>query len=417
MTGTPTATVACPACQGSGLRLLPCRCRDNRGPFPIAGGRVPAPRRDCQLCDGTGSEALACLTCRGYGRRRAQLVLTVANVDTGVVASRAVVPGSVAPRQDVDGCWMLPLTDLLRDLAVTVGVDSVDQGVAAGRWPVGQDLPLPARWRPELPVSDRHELEAAVLAGWPRTPWQVHLGGSSAPDAAAVPSLVDVVRLGLGLGLTVSVTMLRRRPDTPTGPVPRAAEGWGVTFSAGTAPALLPIHPTVEVAVADCLAHLDPALAEAVPVDPDIPIAVPVTPVPYQVTDPVPVLARLAAQHPGHPVLLRYRCGAGDRVPSNSVAVGETDDQDTGRAPVDDHPGPVGGDRRAEPRRPRLVGEVRGEIVRPPADQPTQELEAEPLRLPARAVVAGVRRAGGHLGAELPVQAVQAYLPQSGKLR
>ncbi|MEO3817258.1 hypothetical protein [Plantactinospora sp. B24E8] len=306
MTGTPTATVACPACQGSTLRLLPCRCRDNRGPFPIAGGRVPAPRRDCQLCDGTGSEALACLTCCGYGRRRAQLVLTVANVDTGTVASREVVPGSVAPCRNPDGGWVLPLTDLLRDLAATVGVDSVDHGAAAGRRPVGQDLPLPSWWRPELPLARRRELEAAVLAGWPRIPWQVYLGGSSAAEPAAVPPLANLVRLGLGLGLTVSVTMLRRRPDAPTGSAPRPAEGWGVTFSAGTAPALLPIHPTVQVAVADCLAQLDLVLAETVPVDPDIPVVVPVTPVPYQVTDPVPVLARLAAQQAGHPILLRY---------------------------------------------------------------------------------------------------------------
>lgn len=65
--------------------------------------------RDCRICAGAGTVAQGCVDCGQRGVRRAQLVLTVANLDTGQVASGNVVPGSVAPTRSAGGGWCLAL--------------------------------------------------------------------------------------------------------------------------------------------------------------------------------------------------------------------------------------------------------------------------------------------------------------------
>jgi len=91
-------TVICARCDGMAFTLDWCRCRDGDGAFLIE-DRTPdgEPWADCEVCRGDGTVARPCRDCDQHGRRRAQLVLTVANLDTGTIASANVVPGAVEP--------------------------------------------------------------------------------------------------------------------------------------------------------------------------------------------------------------------------------------------------------------------------------------------------------------------------------
>lgn len=92
---TVAPVIACPECQGLTFVLRTCRCRDGDGGPLIdfdrvvrsAAGPEAPPWPDCQLCHGDGTVSGKCYGCDGRGRRRAQLVLTVANRETGQVAS------------------------------------------------------------------------------------------------------------------------------------------------------------------------------------------------------------------------------------------------------------------------------------------------------------------------------------------
>ncbi|MEO3929399.1 hypothetical protein ABGB07_36930 [Micromonosporaceae bacterium B7E4] len=184
---------------------------------------VPCP--DCRTA------SYACSACGQYGARRAQLVLTVANLDTGAVASAEVVPGVLEPRPAPGGGWHLALTPLLRHLAASVGAGSVHH-VTAPTEPVGDRLvPLPARWRPELAVEQRHDLEAAAIAGWTRTPWQVFLGRTTARPAPDPDRQLTRLCAVAGL-LCLDLVVEARR-------LPGAAEsfGWEVRYELpGSAP-------------------------------------------------------------------------------------------------------------------------------------------------------------------------------------
>ncbi|MFF5171342.1 hypothetical protein ACFY3U_01745 [Micromonospora sp. NPDC000089] len=175
----PTAapTVVCPHCAGATFRLDPCRCTRHGDQFlvddPPQAGPVARrePYRSCALCRGAGTVAVACLRCRRRGRRRAQLVLTVANLDTGAVASHRVGPGALDPRPDPAGGGVVDLTPRVRELAAAAGV-------AAPVDPLTVRMP---GWRPDLPAADRHELAAHALAECARPAWRVLVGRSTPP--------------------------------------------------------------------------------------------------------------------------------------------------------------------------------------------------------------------------------------------
>ncbi|MBB4958579.1 hypothetical protein [Micromonospora polyrhachis] len=180
--------VDCPDCEGMTFRLVPCRCRADQSPTDdTAAGGEPYP--ECRLCAGVGGVAVGCNRCGQTGRRRAQLVLTMANLDTGAVASHNVVPGGCEPTPDQDGGWWIELTPLVSELAATVGVTAWRSVLTGAVEPV---VRLPRQWRPHLPAGRRLALEAKALAGHSRCPWQVYLGHSDADAAAAlVPPDLD----------------------------------------------------------------------------------------------------------------------------------------------------------------------------------------------------------------------------------
>jgi hypothetical protein len=190
MTGAPIV-VTCTGCDGLTFRLTECWCRDGGGAFLVDAGATAGPDRTpwpgCELCRGAGTVAQPCVDCDQHGRLRAQLVLTVANLETGAVASANVVPGVVAPTLSPHGGWRLALFPLLAELAGQTGaavgtLREVDQPTR----PIDPDgelsLHLPRAWRPELPDAERHALETAALAGHSRHPWWIYLGASTDPD-------------------------------------------------------------------------------------------------------------------------------------------------------------------------------------------------------------------------------------------
>ncbi|XTZ13342.1 hypothetical protein ACQSSU_17525 [Micromonospora echinospora] len=169
----------------------------------------------CPECAGTG-----CPRCQWQGRRRAQLLLTVANRDTGAVASRRVTPADLDPRPDPAGGWVAELTPWVRDLAATV---------AAVLDPEPLVVHLPPTWRPDLPAGDRYALAAEALAEAARHPWRLWLGRSIAPapvdPAARLARLCGLADLLL-LDLVVAVRRTGDRAhwtvryDVPGSPLP-----------------------------------------------------------------------------------------------------------------------------------------------------------------------------------------------------
>ncbi len=171
--------------------LEPCRCTTYGDRF-LADADVLGPRREayrsCEQCRGAGSVAYPCYRCGRRGRRRAQLVVTVANLDTGAVASHQVVPGGLDPHRDPAGHWVVDLASRVRELAATVGA-VLDEADAPSLW-------LDRQWRPDLPAA------RAARAGGPR-----HPAGRSRPLAAGAG---PIHRTG------------DRRPGRTAGPAVRA---------------------------------------------------------------------------------------------------------------------------------------------------------------------------------------------------
>jgi hypothetical protein len=276
--GAPT--VACPDCAGLACRVEICGCRDGGGIYLIDLDR-PNPLgsawSDCVRCDGDGTYVVPCLDCHRQGRRRAQLVVTVANGDTGAVASAAVTPGTApAPQSDGHGGWQLDLTPTLRRRADRAGAASIRR-LGSPRWPVtGLTLPIDRAWRPELPADQRYALEAAAVARHAQPGWLVYLAASS---ARCGPTLAGLGRLALGLGLSIRITARGRRRDAGDSP-PFSEPLWSVEVvpdvasPAATSP-LVPVHPDLSTAVPYGWETLDPAVAGAVPVEPSRPIPVP----------------------------------------------------------------------------------------------------------------------------------------------
>ncbi|SCL34201.1 hypothetical protein GA0074692_3770 [Micromonospora pallida] len=174
-----------------------------------------APTVACPECAGTG-----CPRCQWQGRRHAQLLLTVANRDTGEVASRRVMPADLDPRPAPAGGWVAELTPWVRDLAATV---------AAALDPDPLVVRLPPTWRPDLPAADRYALAADALADAARHPWRLWLGRSAVPspvdpDArlAQLCGLADLLLLDLVVAVRRDgdVAHWTVRYDVPGSPVP-----------------------------------------------------------------------------------------------------------------------------------------------------------------------------------------------------
>ncbi|TNH25480.1 hypothetical protein FHG89_23035 [Micromonospora orduensis] len=228
MTAAPV--VVCPDCDGTTFMLEPCRCTTYGDRF-LADADVLGPRREayrsCEQCRGAGSIAYPCYRCGRRGRRRAQLVVTVANLDTGAVASHQVVPGGLGPHRDPAGHWVVELASRVRELAATVGA-VLDEADMPSLW-------LDRQWRPDLPAAQRRELEAHAILRADHAPWRLVLGRSTAPatvDPAArlarLCALADLLLLDLvvearrqGAGFCWSI-----RYEVPGSPVPLGPPGW-----------------------------------------------------------------------------------------------------------------------------------------------------------------------------------------------
>ncbi|MDG4829167.1 hypothetical protein O7627_07585 [Solwaraspora sp. WMMD1047] len=221
---TGDLVVVCPTCDGMTFTLGRCSCAGDGEPYP-----------QCRLCQGIGSVARACHGCGQTGRRRSQLVVTVANLDTGAVASANVVPGSVRPcRWPYGAGWHLPVAPLLRDLAARVGAAGWHEH--GGRSPDGPILFLPPKWRSDLPEQHRHALEADAIARHSHSAWLVYLGRNTARPAPDPTRELDRLRRVadlLRLDLVLEVRRLPRddhrwdiRYEVHGSPVPDRPRGW-----------------------------------------------------------------------------------------------------------------------------------------------------------------------------------------------
>ncbi|SCL29720.1 hypothetical protein GA0070616_3937 [Micromonospora nigra] len=240
MTAAPTVVI-CPDCDGMTFTLDPCACTAYGDRFfadadadadgsAAAGSDVPAPRREayrgCEQCRGVGSVAYPCHRCGRRGRRRAQLVVTVANLDTGAVASQRVVPGGLDARRDPAGRWVVDLASRVRELATSVGAV-----VPATDVPT---LWLDGQWRPDLPAARRYELEAHAILRADHAPWRLLLGRTTAAppvdpaarlarlcalaDLLLLDLVVEARRQGAGFGWAI-------RYEVPGTPVPSGSPG------------------------------------------------------------------------------------------------------------------------------------------------------------------------------------------------
>ncbi|GIJ29178.1 hypothetical protein Vqi01_43400 [Micromonospora qiuiae] len=176
--------------------------------------------RECEQCRGAGSVAYACHRCKRRGRRRAQLVLSVANLDTGAVASHNVVPGGLDPESAPTG-WVVRLSDRVRELAASVGAS------VTGEVP---QLWLPSQWRPDLPALHRLELEAQAIVGWDNAPWRLFVGRCQpAPPVDPADRLVRLCALADLLLLDLVIEVRRQgwnvRYEVPGSPAPMFSSG------------------------------------------------------------------------------------------------------------------------------------------------------------------------------------------------
>ncbi|MFI7077881.1 hypothetical protein ACIBO1_11385 [Micromonospora sp. NPDC049903] len=246
--------VGCATCGGAGNVTEACGCTDG-GDRLLVGWRDEVGRayRDCRLCGGAGRVVRDCMDCGRTGRWRAQLVLTVADLDTGAVASANVVPGSVEPTLADRGGWCLDLTALVREQRAII------ETTGAAEPPGGDPLrernrpweaatlvvPLHRRWYPGLPAQQRREMEAEAIVRYVHRPWWLWLTRSAAPPAeepdARLARLCEVADL---LRLDLVVEARRHRRGRPT---------WHVRYEVpgGEVPAHIPAHwPDLATAVA-----------------------------------------------------------------------------------------------------------------------------------------------------------------------
>ncbi|MEO3748695.1 hypothetical protein [Plantactinospora sp. B5E13] len=249
MTGTVPAgphVVLCRSCDGLSFTLVRCSCTygGNRLLVSADDWQPGEPYHDCLECDGVGTVGRPCHDCGQTGRRRAQRVLTMVNIDTGAVASASVVPGVVRPEpwlDDGDKSWCLPLAPLLHELAATVGAGSWTD-VREPHSTDGPLIPLPPGWRPEHSASHRKVLEAQAIAWQSSDAWRLYLGRTAVPpppdpaadlgrrcrlaDLLCLDLVVEVRRQPYGAGLTWAL-----RYELPGGPVPAEPRGYAADLA------------------------------------------------------------------------------------------------------------------------------------------------------------------------------------------
>ncbi|MER7164660.1 hypothetical protein ABT336_01090 [Micromonospora sp. NPDC000207] len=180
MTGTPTTT--CPDCSGLSYTIARCGCVSGGDQLVVDGAAyADEPYRDCRLCRGDGSVVQPCIWCGRTGVRRAELVVSVVNADTGAVASTRIRPGGIIARCDPDGVWTMPMRPVVERLAARVGALDVRPVSVVGADPDGTLVWLSRDWAPNLPVEQRHRIEAEALIRGDHSPWRVLVGRSTPP--------------------------------------------------------------------------------------------------------------------------------------------------------------------------------------------------------------------------------------------
>lgn len=141
----------------------------------------------CPECHGLSSLDQPCYHCHGSGRRRAHLVLTVANIDTGAVASASLQPGRVRPLPGPHGQWWINVSAVVDDLARQVKATTIVD-LSHPDEPLDPDhllsIPLPHHWRPSASEATRWLAEAEALATHVIRPWRVFLGYGPSERAA-----------------------------------------------------------------------------------------------------------------------------------------------------------------------------------------------------------------------------------------
>ncbi|GIJ22796.1 hypothetical protein [Micromonospora lutea] len=180
-----TTVVDCDECSGMGFLVRRCCCTDGGDRLVVdAGGYRDEAYAGCRVCGGDGSVAEQCYRCGQSGRRRAQLVVTVVNLDSGAAASRRLVAGRVVPQVDAERVWRA--RELVGELAEAVGVRGLRP--RWGRRSLDDILAwYPKSWQPDLPARRRLTLEAAALARQDFDPWRVYVGRSTETPSPAVP--------------------------------------------------------------------------------------------------------------------------------------------------------------------------------------------------------------------------------------
>ncbi|TDC72885.1 hypothetical protein E1193_26795 [Micromonospora sp. KC606] len=175
----------CPDCAGLAFQVRRCACTDGGDRLVVDGdGWADEPYRECRLCRGDGSVAAPCADCARTGRRRAELVVSVVDLDTGAAASERLRPGGIAPVRSPDGLWEVPARPVVTRLAARLGAGDVRGLPSAGPALDAPLLWLPRAWRPDLPAAQRDAIEAEALVRADHTPWRVFLASGTAPPPA-----------------------------------------------------------------------------------------------------------------------------------------------------------------------------------------------------------------------------------------
>ncbi|MFY1653854.1 hypothetical protein ACN27J_23605 [Solwaraspora sp. WMMB762] len=170
---------------------------------------------------------------------RTQLVLTVANLDTGAVASTSVMPGDIEPEPAPHGGWEIPLWSVRDELAAQVKVDRSTL----------RDL--------RYPDAERAAGLAAAHTGPGHPAWSIHFGRTVAEPPVSVDeslarlcALADLLCLDLVVearwGVFAAGLNWDIRFETPGAAVPRDQRGYAASLPAAVD----------RTAVADALAGL-----------------------------------------------------------------------------------------------------------------------------------------------------------------